>query len=74
MALLPLCAQDQTGKEEILRLNRENELQQLEVWETNLAKASDMDDFAKLDFLNLGLRNMAHRKTRSDHGPEVDDL
>ncbi|RYD43350.1 MAG: hypothetical protein EOP85_10250 [Verrucomicrobiaceae bacterium] len=66
--------QPMEAQEEWRQKNRENEIQQVEVWETKLQEASNLDGFEKLQSLSIGLRNMAHRLTLSDHGPEVDDL
>ncbi|RYD82698.1 MAG: hypothetical protein EOP84_09025 [Verrucomicrobiaceae bacterium] len=72
--LVCLAISSLNAQEEWQQKNREIEIQQVGVWESKLEESSAMEGFSKLDFLSIGLRGMAHRKTLSDHGKEVDQL
>jgi hypothetical protein len=50
------------------------ELEQVRLWETNLAKSEKMSDHEKLDFLWLGLRNMGVRRNSGVQSAEVDQI
>ena len=53
---------------------RKREIQQIQLWSENLEKSSALKDLEKIDFLALGLKNMAYRKTQESQSEEVDEL
>ncbi|MEY3897594.1 MAG: hypothetical protein RLZZ214_3115 [Verrucomicrobiota bacterium] len=63
-----------TSEEDWRAEERRDEAKQIELWEGNLKKSSGMSGFEKIDFLALGLKNMAYRKSRFNHGKEVDKM
>lgn len=47
---------------------------QIELWADKLRESGSMTDSNKLESLQLGLKNMAHRKKIEGHSPEIDVL
>ncbi len=54
--------------------NRKKEATHVDLWNANLKKSMAMQSTEKIEFLSLGLRGMAHRKTMNDYSPEVDSV
>jgi len=65
-----LLAQDYDGRSEDVVI----EDQQILLWQSKLKESSDLNGEAKIDFLSLGLRNMAFRHWQKWHDPRVDTL
>lgn len=63
-----------TSETDRLNEEKELELQQVQLWETNLEKSEKMSDHEKLDFLWLGLRNMGFRRNHSLPSSEIDRI
>ena len=53
---------------------RKRESDQVKLWQSNLEKSVPMQSAEKIEFLSLGLRNMAYRKDKSDHSLAVDGV
>jgi hypothetical protein len=62
------------GEESWQGIERQNQLSQVKLWNENYDKSKEFTGREKVEFLALGLTNMAYHKTRENHSPLVEEL
>lgn len=50
------------------------ELRQIQLWQEKINTSSNLSEIEKFESLQLGLRNLGHRRTLAGHNPAIDTL